>query len=478
MQVLGIDVGTTAIKCSLVNCNKKLEKQSCKSIENASGSIVDVKNVLLAMQKAMKELGTMENVTAIALCGQMHGIVWWKANKVLEALKNNTDDTPWSDLITWQDKRCKKEFINELCHQRNLNGGIFTPLSSGYALATFAIMMQECPETIEKYDTCGTIMDLIAFLLAGHTSTKNATIDCTNAYSWGGFNTSTMSWDVPTLKAWNIPMHFMPRPCLPGKDIVGKTCSTASNVFNVPEQIPIYVPMGDHPCSVYALLHSTSLNAKDALLVNIGTSAQLAFVLEDNLPTTPSFEIRPYFNQQKIAVVAALTGGNVFAKFVENCIKWTFDMTNFTITDKDTAYVNIIAAANKNTTLVCRPTLLGERNEGISAGEIVNLTMDNWTLGDMSAAIAKGIVNNLFELLPPSAKPLIRHRTVIGSGNALVKNELLQHYTNELTGRPIVLAPSSDASFGASLLISEALPYLMAKQKHRYFISVCGCAQR
>ncbi|KDO25439.1 hypothetical protein SPRG_09381 [Saprolegnia parasitica CBS 223.65] len=467
LVVLGLDVGTTAIKCSLTTATHEILGQSSATIAHAPGSVVAVSAILLAVQEALRPLiGLLgaAQLNAIAICGQMHGIVWWSAADVASAVAHFADaphPLPWSELITWQDTRCSRVFLDTLQQRRAafLVGPEVSsspsPLASGYGLATYAHILAHAPATLERFDTCGTIMDLVAFLLAGLSSPAHAFMDTTNAFSWGGFDLATLSWDPATLDACGIPAQKLPHVRLPGTGVVGETSAPAASVFGLPLGVPVYVPMGDHPCALAALLDDAALDATSALFVNIGTSAQLAFVL-DSATTSPSggsFEVRPYFDAQQIAVVAALTGGNVFAAFVASAIEWTRCLCPSATLSPNDVYANVIAAAKRDTTLTCRPTLLGERTPGLETGILSQLAMDNWTLGDMSAAIAKGIVDNLFELLPAHLQASLRTRCVVGSGNALVHNELLRHYVQERTGTTLRVAASSDAAVGATLVV-------------------------
>lgn len=83
--------------------------------------------------------------------------------------------------------------------------------------------------------------------------------------------------------------------------------------------------MGDLQCSVLATLEETG----DAVL-NISTSAQLAFVAENYQPTnnkTNGFiEHFPYFDNKYIAVAASLNGGNALATFVQMLQHWTMEL--------------------------------------------------------------------------------------------------------------------------------------------------------
>lgn len=73
-----------------------------------------------------------------------------------------------------------------------------SPIASGYGLATFAYMTERQPCDIEGFDTCGTIQDFIAFALCGHSAPSQNCMDVTDAFSWGGFDMNTKTWNPRT----------------------------------------------------------------------------------------------------------------------------------------------------------------------------------------------------------------------------------------------------------------------------------------
>jgi hypothetical protein len=78
----------------------------------------------------------------------MHGIVLWNTN---DCTKNH------SNLVTWQDSRCNKEFINKLPIKS------VSDLHSGFGCATlFWYSLNNFP--IESYNASGTIQDYFTFL--------------------------------------------------------------------------------------------------------------------------------------------------------------------------------------------------------------------------------------------------------------------------------------------------------------------------
>lgn len=73
------------------------------------------------------------------------------------------------------------------------------------------------------------------------------------------------------------------------------------------------------------------------------------------------------------------------------------------------AYERLIALglARQNTDLVFLPTLNGERGVPTAAGSIHQLRMGNWSMGDISASLARGIIDNLFGMIPPELQTTI-----------------------------------------------------------------------
>lgn len=85
----------------------------------------------------------------------------------------------------------------------------------------------------------------------------------------------------------------------------------------------------------------STLHRSDQAILNISTSAQLAFVMrdgfepkskpnkDDDLTTETSIghvEYFPYFQGKYLAVAAALTGGNALAAFVRMLQQWAIEL--------------------------------------------------------------------------------------------------------------------------------------------------------
>ncbi|KAI9917145.1 hypothetical protein PsorP6_013391 [Peronosclerospora sorghi] len=509
--LFGLDIGTTAIKCVLVKADggKTVAMANVplsdvmvptrvkeETVKNKVG-VQNVDQVLLAVQQAVKMLPetARRQVASIGICGQMHGIVWWCSGAVHKAAErllatggssireenDNRDEPVWSELITWQDQRCTPSFLDR-CREKiariKAMNDIFSAsrIAAGYGLASFAHTLVNSPRTLVGMDACGTIHDFVAFVLCGHTLPSEAFMDTTDAHSWGGLNLQTQTWDARVLRALRIPSSMLPAVKKPGS-CVGHSCTGFSG-FGLPDKKPVFVPMGDHPCSVLAALMQRQS------VVNIGTSAQVAMILtgEDVVklssstsesssnhsvdPEYSSFEVRPFlFEDRFLGVVASLSGGNIFEWLVQQWQQWTEEMGLGTLESKKEivqreaqVYARLIALGlqRQDTELTFVPTLNGERVDPNGSGSILNLRMNNWSMGDISAALSRGLVDNLFTMIPTELQSLVHVQPMIGTGNALVRNELLQRFLQRRLAESsqLQLQTAVDAAVGAALMPS------------------------
>ncbi|KAF1333385.1 hypothetical protein FI667_g2785, partial [Globisporangium splendens] len=468
---LGIDVGTTAVKCAIVS-------RESRQVLAVSNVVIDevssgdralqhgeqcVERVMCAVQRALAALPEplRQRVESVGICGQMHGILWWRSDattsqigKALDSQHDGEDSSSleglskraWSHLVTWQDQRCSPAFLKQCAAKiaaAAAGGSSSTPLATGYGMATYAHALAHAPETLDGFDACGTIQDFLAFALCGHASHRESTIDSTNAASWGCFNVNDSNWSVQAVTALQIPFEMLPTVKQPG-EIIGSVAT--ENKFGLPSGIPVHVPIGDHPSSVITAIvqqqqpatGTATLDANQTsyardglaalLVVNFGTSAQLAMVLsEDEVrqirSTNKSFEVRPFvFENQFLGVAASLSGGNIYAWFVKQCLQWVQELQmssaeSASADDDARWYARLIDLGMQKTTtdLEFLPTLSGERSDPTMKGSIQQLRMSNWSMGDISAALCKGLIDNLFTMVPEELHGAIRERKPDGA---------------------------------------------------------------
>lgn len=183
-----------------------------------------------------------------------------------------------------------------------------------------------------------------------------------------------------------------------------------------------------------------------------------------------SVAIFPYFNGKLLLVAASLNGGNVLAHFVQMIQSWHRDLFNSEANDsshEETIWSKLIQAGldsstGQNATLVCKPTLFGERHAKETYASWLNIKPDNTSVGHVFHATCTGLINNLKEMFPLE---LLRNelgiKRIVGTGNALCRNPLLMKQLETQFELPVMFNKANDAALGASLFVRD---FLMKKQ--------------
>ena len=152
-------------------------------------------------------------------------------------------------------------------------------------------------------------------------------------------------------------------------------------------------------------------------VLNIGSASQLAVInpATSQLPQLPASIMEvPYFSQDTILVAASLSGGNVVSTFVKMLSSWLGclqgpqhtnhpDSVSSVVPNESDIYRILISKAGEKmeTSLKMDVRLWGERyNPGVT-GSMSNLTPHNLDLGDVSSAMFRGIIENLWSMMSP-----------------------------------------------------------------------------
>lgn len=202
----------------------------------------------------------------------MHGIMFWKDGQAWVHHEANSPthqhsqfeikSTGCSPVYTWQDGRCSKEFLNSLPKPES-----HLRLSTGYGCATLFWLLKNKPEMLQEYNKCGSPMDFFVAMLCNN---QVVTTSDQLAASWGYFNTVEKQWNLEQMKASGFPTEMLPQ-ILPSDAEAGVL---HTNWFHIPSGTPIGVSLGDLQCSV----RSTLVNPDTDAVLNVSTSAQMAFV--------------------------------------------------------------------------------------------------------------------------------------------------------------------------------------------------------
>ncbi|XP_072604083.1 sedoheptulokinase isoform X2 [Vulpes vulpes] len=349
-----------------------------------------------------------------------------------------------SHLVTWQDGRCSSGFLASLPQpESHLN------VASGFGCATIFWLLKNSPELLKSYDAAGTIHDYVVAMLCG---LPRSLMCDQNAASWGYFNTQSQSWNLEILRASGFPVHLLPDIAEAGS-VAGRTSHAW---FEIPKGTPVGVALGDLQASVYSCMAKRT----DAVL-NISTSVQLATSMPSGFqpaqtpdPAAPVTYF-PYFDRTYLAVAASLNGGNVLATFVHMLVQWMMDLG--LEVEESTVYSRMIQAAaqQRDTCLTITPTVLGERHLPDQLASVTRISSSDLTLGHVTRALCRGIVQNLHSMLPFHQLKEWGVERVIGSGSALSRNEVLKQEVQRAFPFPVSFGQDVDAAVGAALVMLQ-----------------------
>uniref|UniRef100_A0A673LQZ2 Sedoheptulokinase n=1 Tax=Sinocyclocheilus rhinocerous TaxID=307959 RepID=A0A673LQZ2_9TELE len=339
------------------------------NIINSSLSLGDAKEqdpalIIAALDQCMDALpkDKLKKVKCIGVCGQMHGIVLWKSKSGCEWLSEDEIirliPKDVSQLITWQDGRCRADFLF----------------------------------SFPKPDWFTSDRERVT---ATEQSVKDAIFLC-------------------------VEMNY----CVSMNRLCDHMSSSLKDAGFPVQLLPVVVESGAVAGHTSSDVYSCMTDKGDAVL-NMSTSAQLTFGMpaEFSPPNSPDplspVAYFPYFHGSYLAVAASLNGGNVMAIFVRMLDLW---MKEFGLeVNESTIYSQLIqsALAQPNTDLTVTTVLLGERHDPTSSASVSQISPSNLSLGHVTRAVCRGIIENMATMMPPQSLQAAGVRCIIGSGSAL-----------------------------------------------------------
>ena len=137
-------------------------------------------------------------------------------------------------------------------------------------------------------------------------------------------------------------------------------------------------------------------------------------------------------------------------------MSWMKDLgMNDNLPSTDEIYQRIFYYAEKkgSTSLKVDPTFWGERHIPDQLGQVTNVTPENISLGDIGVALSRGLVENVQKMMSREFLQLHGVQRIVGTGSALMRNNVLQKQVEQVFGLPLVLCENVDASTGAALAV-------------------------
>ncbi len=436
-MILGLDIGTTNVAGVLLDAGKR--QAALTALRSHGADVAGLppdhheqcpRKILETCFELIRFLASRAErpVTAIALTGQMHGI-----------LAVDEELNPLTNLVTWRDRRTEGKGPEVGRHRYAEETGCF--LHPGYGAVTLHDWLQKRSLPRETR----TVLSLPGFL-AAHLAGKCA-VDESFAASWGVWNLRQKSWHEPLLKELGISEDLLP-------GYVPSCCELGpvrrAEAFGLPPGVVVYCPVGDNQAGVAGVL----VPGESEAVVSLGTSGQLSLPL-DEPEYSARGETRPRPGGGFLQVFAVLCGGwsyTYLAGFFRQVIRQVggTEISLLEVMDRMQDFCRTTDAGG----LVVDPRFAGERLGQTSRGSIGEIDTKNLTPGNLTRGFTNAMAAELAEASADA--DFSRYSGLVAVGNGVRKSPLLLRALAERFGMPCRLAEAAEeAALGAARCVQR-----------------------
>ncbi len=429
MKSIGLDIGTTTV-CGIVIdttkknviCSQTLANDSAIKGRESFERLQDVNRILKICNQIVDEfLSKYDDITNIGVTGQMHGILYL-----------DSDGNPVSNLYSWQDKRGDLNYKEQLTYSGYMTQMTGYQMATGYGLTTH--FYQLVNDKIPKEAACFcTVPDFIAMKLA---EKESPVIHKSMAASLGLFSMEKGCFDKVALEKLKMGTQYLP-----------KVAEVEAAYEPNSRRITVSMALGDNQAS---FLGSVSIDSN--ILVNIGTGSQIS-IFSETYHKDVIIEYRPYINDTYLMVGSSLCGGASY-ELLKNFYAKVLELFQCEIPKNIYEIMNQAAYSVYNTEnpIVVDTRFNGTRSNPKKRGSIEQLNADNFTPEVLTLGVLQGMCNEIYEIYQSIPKSNQGAKVLIGSGNGIRKNPVLQKIVEDMFGKKLHIPIfGEEASCGAAL---------------------------
>lgn len=447
MRVMGIDIGTTTISVILLDSetgeivdSRTISHQAFLKTENMNSRVQDPEKLYKLAKKAVMDISAdYGKPDSIGFTGQMHGVLYV-----------NGKGRAVSPLYTWQDSRGNEFYQKDCTYVQFLKKKIGNA-AVGYGMTTH-FYLHDKGEIADDAVWMTTISDYIAMRFCNK---EKPVLARDMAASWGCFDTHKGDFFKEKLENLGISTKYLPEVC-EGHKIIGNT------MIKGIEGVPVMASLGDNQASFIGSVQ----NMQDTVLINIGTGSQVSFGTGFLDIKEGAIELRPCTADSCLLVGAGLCGGRAYAMlenfFNEIIVSAGFEYTEsslYSIMEKEAC--KFIQKYGIDDAWKIRTTFSGTRVDPEKKGSIEAISVDNFSMGAMTVGMLQGILDELWQMYQEMCRITGRKAIkLVGSGNGLRKNKLMQKMAEKLFGMKLYIPKcQEEAAYGAALhsLVSAGL---------------------
>lgn len=439
---IGIDIGTSSVRTLITDEQGKIKALASKEYpiyipkENFAEQEPEYwwNSTVETIRKTLSKLDNINNIKAIGLSGQMHGLVAMG--------KNNNKYFTIRKSIIWCDGRTSEEieYINSKVGKEKIIEITHGPIAAGFQTASILWIKKNEPDIYENIYKIILPKDYIRFKLTGEIAT-----DITDAASTGILDANNGKWSDYIINKLEIEKSIYPNIYYPN-EIAGYITEEASKETGLPKNIKVMYGGADQ--AMQAL--GNGILEQGTASITIGTGGQILMPI--NQPIYDKKMSSHTFNFVEpntwYYLGAALSSG-LSLKWAKNNIA---PNESFKLIDKNAK--NIKVGSNN---LIFLPYLAGERTPHMdiyAKGMLLGLTL-NHNKYHIFRAIMEGVVFSLkdaFSILTVDMG--INCNKLIASGGGSHSKLWLQIQADILNKEIYVSNMKEQSAFGASIVAS------------------------
>ncbi|MDR0526277.1 MAG: xylulokinase [Spirochaetaceae bacterium] len=434
---MGIDLGTASVKALIVDsqggiCAQAGRGYSFKSPrygwaeQNCDEWYEAVCEVSRKALSAFK--GSAQQIKAVALSGQMHGLVPLDGNF-----------TPVRNAILHCDARSAAEvrFLAGFCAEKRLSIADFNSVYTGFLLPSLLWLRENEPQNYAKIRHVCLPKDYVNCKLTGELGS-----DISDASGTLAFDIENFCWSKQALSALEIPEEWFP-PCKSAAEALGLISAKAAEATGLCAGTPVAHGGADQ---VMQALGNGAVSPGDATL-NIGSSAQICF--QSGAPVKgAAAALNTFCGFERgawITMGAMMSAGISMRWFAENIAP---PGVNFAALDAQAAQ---LPAGSEG--LFFHPYLNGERSPHMNSALRGAWTGLSFSTGmpHLARAIMEGVAYSLAWCMESCAEFGLGASEFIVSGGG-AQSVLWRQILADVFGSPLKIAEVSEqAAFGAAI---------------------------
>ncbi len=433
---LGIDLGTTNIKATLIDIEGKYLGSSEEGYPIISlhpgwaeqDPLLWWKKTIEVVNKVITKTGIKKSsIKGIGFSGQMHGIV---------PIDKNGD--PLYNAIIWADQRVYKEveFLKSHIPKEIFSKKIGNFPNSGFTAPKIMWFKKNRPELYKK-----TYKFLFPKDFIRHKITKDVYTEYSDASASLLFDLKEKTWSFEIMELLNLDIDKMPS-IVKSSDITGEVTKEFSILTGIPEGTKVVAGGGDQPCTALG----NFVLSEDTALVTVGTGGQLFYPV-DTFKVDPKLRVHTLLHvvENTYYIMGAIQSAGASLKW------WMDNITDeFTYNDIDNTPPSQPGAKG----MLFTPYLFGERTPHMDdkiKASFVGVSFSH-TREDFIRAIMEGVSFAIRE-----GKEIIENlkrkpRKYFLAGGITKSKTWSQIISNILKEELYILEGEEKAAYGASLL--------------------------